>query len=106
MTEIRALRNLARFYHVQTTYRDGFNQTREAPMEAVLAVLRSLGGSIESLHDAPSALRESRQELWRCGVEPIVVGWEGSPITFNLRLPERLANVGIKYVVVLEAAHK
>src|SRR4030095_12307829 len=90
MTEIKPLRDLARFYHVQTRYRDGFNQTREAPVETILAVLRSLGAPIESLHDAPNALRESRRILWQRGIEPVVVGWESNPITFTLRLPERL----------------
>ncbi|HEX2928938.1 MAG TPA: 4-alpha-glucanotransferase [Candidatus Binatia bacterium] len=103
MTEIKPLRDLARFYHVQTRYRDGFNQTREAPVETILAVLRSLGAPIESLHDAPNALRESRRILWQRGIEPVVVGWEGNPITFTLRLPERLAEVPVKYIVALES---
>ena len=102
MTETKRLRDLARLYHVQTSYRDGLGQLREAPLEAILSVLRSLGAPIESLNDLPSALRQTRQALWRHAIEPVIVGWQGSPLTFKVRLPAQLADIPIKYEIALE----
>ena len=106
MTETKRLRDLARLYHVQTSYRDGLGQLREAPVEAILSVLRSLGAPIESLNDLPSALRQSRQALWRHAIEPVIVGWQGRLLMLKLRLPERLAETPVRHVIVLESGER
>ena len=102
MNETKRLRDLARLYHVQTSYRDGLGQLREAPLEAILSVLRSLGAPMASLKDVPSACRRSRQALWQRSIEPVLVGWQGSPLTFKMRLPARLAEIPVKYEIALE----
>ena len=96
------LKNLARLYNLQTVYRDGFAQVRAAPPEAVLAVLKSLDAPINSHADILSALRQRRQELWQEPVEPVLVAWEGTPLRFKLRVPERLAEAETRYRIVLE----
>src|ERR1041385_130002 len=96
------LKTLARLYNLQTVYRDGFGQLRAAPPEAVLAVLKSLDAPISSQDDVADALRQRREELWQRPVEPVLIAWEGSPLRFKVRLPERLEQARIKYQIVLE----
>ena len=84
------LQTLARFYNLQTVYRDGFAQLRAAPVEAVLAVLKSLDAPISSYDDVADALRQRRQELWQRPVEPVLIAWEGAPLHFKLRMPVHL----------------
>jgi 4-alpha-glucanotransferase len=96
------LQKLARLYNLQTVYRDGFGQLRAAPPEAVLAVLKSLDAPISSQDDVADALRQRREELWQRPVEPVLIAWEGSPLRFKVRLPERLEQARIKYQIFLE----
>ena len=96
------LQTLARFYNLQTVYRDGFAQLRAAPVEAVLAVLKSLDAPISSYDDVADALRQRRQELWQRPVEPVLIAWEGAPLHFKLRMPVHLAEVKRKYQIALE----
>src|SRR5690348_15191716 len=91
------LKKLARLYNLQTVYRDGFGELRAAPPEAILAVLRSLDAPVQSMDDVPSALRERHQQLWQQAIEPVLVAWQGQPLRFTLRLPERLAEAKAKY---------
>jgi len=103
MNELRQLRDLARLYGVQSVYYDGFGQRRQAPVEALLSVLRSLGAPIESLKDLPDAWHQTRRTLYRRAVEPVVVGWEGGPLTLKLWLPERLAETEVRASIALES---
>ena len=96
------LQTLARFYNLQTVYRDGFAQLRAAPVEAVLAVLKSLDAPISSYDDVADALRQRRQELWQRPVEPVLIVWERAPLHFKLRMPVHLAEVRRKYQIALE----
>ena len=60
------LQKLARLYHLQATYVDGLGQWRQAPPEAILSVLKSLGAAVNSLQDVSGALRERQlRELVR-----------------------------------------
>jgi 4-alpha-glucanotransferase len=96
------LKNFARLYNLQTVYRDGFGQVRTAPPEAIIAVLKSLDAPVKSSDDLPSALRERRQNLWQRAIEPVLVAWQDKPLSFKVRLPQRLAETKGKYQVVLE----
>ncbi|MDY6908091.1 MAG: 4-alpha-glucanotransferase [Chloroflexota bacterium] len=81
------LLHLARLYGVQTAYYDAYHRRQTAHTEALVAVLKALGAPVETLHDAPEALRERRQEAWRLGTEPVAVAWEGEVTHVELRLP-------------------
>jgi 4-alpha-glucanotransferase len=74
---LRQLRQLASLYGVQTAYYDVLHRRRSASAESLLAVLPALGASIAAPEDAPAALRERKQEIWRRVLEPVSVAWEG-----------------------------
>lgn len=86
-----ALHQLARLYGVQTVYYDITGQLRRASPESMVAVLRALGAAMETLSDAPAALRERHQALWQRVIEPVTVAWGGGPTTIRLRLPQSVA---------------
>lgn len=81
------LSKLATLYGVQTAYLDTAQQRREASLDALRAVLQALGAPLSSWHDIPSALRHRRQELWQQVLEPVVVAWDGAPLSLKVRLP-------------------
>lgn len=97
-----SIRRLARLYGVQTAYYDVSGRRREATHESLLQAVRALGGPVETLRDVPGAIRERRQALWRRGVEPIVVAWDGRPAEVRLSLPEESASGSVSCEVVLE----
>jgi 4-alpha-glucanotransferase len=96
------LQRLARLYNLQTAYKDGLGQPRQAPPEAILSVLKSLGAPVDSLEDVSGALRQRRLALWQRGVEPITVAWHDQPFKIKLRLPQRLAQAKIAGEIDLE----
>jgi 4-alpha-glucanotransferase len=106
MTDTQLLHNLARLHNVQTVYRDGFGQLREAPLESILSVLRSLGAPIETLNDLPNAWRQRRQALWQRAIEPVIVAWQGNTLKVKVRVPDRLAETRPKYQIVLETGER
>ena len=73
---IRLLHHLARLYGIQTAYYDVNHQRKQASVDSLVAVLRSLGAHMASLRDAPSAWRQRRQALWQQLLEPVVIAWE------------------------------
>jgi len=93
LSETRLLHQLARLYGVQTAYYDVFGHRREASVEALLAVLQSLGASVATARDIPSAWRERRQVTWQQRLEPVVVAWDGKPPPLKLRLPSHMSEV-------------
>ncbi len=95
LSETRLLRQLARLYGVQTAYYDVFGHRREASVEALLAVLRSLGAPMATVRDIPSAWRERRQAMWQQRLEPVVVAWDGEPPLLKLRLPSHMSEVSL-----------
>jgi len=96
------LHNVARLYNVQTVHHDGLGRLTVPPPEAVLAVLRMLGAPVERMEDLAGALRQRREFLWRRGIEPVVVAWNGAPLRFKLRLPSQLAEAQVGYRLALE----
>ena len=93
LSETRLLHQLARLYGVQTAYYDVFGHRREASVEALLAVLQSLGAPMATVQDIPSAWRERRQAMWQQRLEPVVVAWDGKPPPLKLRLPSHMSEV-------------
>lgn len=96
------LHRVARLYEVQCAYNNAFGQLVHSPPEAILSVLRTLAAPAESMHDLSDAFRQRRQQLWRRGIEPVLIAWEGA-LNFTLRLPVEHAESQVKYQVMLES---
>lgn len=99
---IGSLHRLARMYGVQSAYYDVEHRRQAAPLESLLAVLRSMGAPVQSLADVPSALRQGQQALWQRPLEPVLVAWEGRLPMIDLRLPIRQAEEHPRLDLVLE----
>ena len=57
----RVLRELARLYDVQESYRNVHGERVHASVDSTIAVLGAMGAPIASLRDAPTALRARRR---------------------------------------------
>lgn len=86
--EVPGLATLARMYGVQTAFYDVDARRQQASPAALLQVLRALGAQVESFADVGKAIRERRQQVWRHGLDPVSVAWQGQPSSVRLRLPE------------------
>ena len=73
----RVLRQLARLYDVQESYRNVHGKRVHASVDSMIAVLGAMGAPIASLREAPAALRARHEELARRRVEPVIVAWGG-----------------------------
>jgi 4-alpha-glucanotransferase len=100
--EERLLHDAARLFNVQTVYYDVSGRLISPPAEAVLRVLAMLGAQAESMSEITDAVRQRRQFLWQRGVEPVVIAWDSDPPRLKLRLPSRLADEIVHYVIELE----
>lgn len=98
------LAQLAQLYSVDTSYYDMTGRLITASPEALLAVLKSLGANLSTSQDAPSALREKRQAIWRKVIEPVIVLWEGGPTCIELRFPARLVDSTLRANLKLESS--
>jgi hypothetical protein len=58
----RALKELARLYGVQESYKDVFGKRVPAGVDSTIAVLRAMDAPVSSLRDAPEALRARKEE--------------------------------------------
>ena len=76
-SETRALRRLARFCGVHTSYVDLEGRVRTAAPEVLVAVLRALDQPIDRVEDAEEALRARTSALRGRFAEPMAVDWEG-----------------------------
>lgn len=85
------LYRLARLYGVQTAYYDTHHERKQASPEALLAILISLGCPVIALKDAETACRERELALWRQLIELVIVVWDGSPASVELKLPLRMS---------------
>jgi len=79
--------SLASRYEVATAYVDVLGRRHRATPEVMLAVLRTLGASVETLRDVPEALRVREAALWRQVIPPVAVAWNGRARSLDLRLP-------------------
>ncbi|TFH33245.1 MAG: 4-alpha-glucanotransferase, partial [Deltaproteobacteria bacterium] len=100
--EIRGLRRLARFHGVQTAYFDIRHQRRTPPPETLLAVLRSLGEPMETIRDAPEALRRAESSAWDRVCPPVCVAWDDAPALLELRVPRGTENARARLHVILD----
>ena len=97
------LNRLARLYHIQSMYRDGLGQLRQAPPDAILRVLQVLGAPLYRLEDALDAWRQRRQALWQRVIEPVVVVWGNRPVILKIRVPTQLAETPASYRIIFES---
>jgi 4-alpha-glucanotransferase len=101
-SETHLLHQLAHLYGVQTVYFDISHNQRQASVETLLAVLRSLGAPLATLNDVPSAWRERQQELWQRPLEPVAVAWAGEQSLIKVRLSSVLADAVLAGHLTLE----
>ena len=102
----RSLYQLADLYGVQTAYYDIDNEHKQASVEALLAVLQSLGASITTVDDAPPALRQRQQALWQQPLEPVAVSCEGRLCHMMVRLPSNRADESFYCELTLETGEQ
>jgi 4-alpha-glucanotransferase len=83
-----ALRRLAEAYGIQHSYLNILDgRRRQASPEVLVEVLRSLGAPLSRPEEAPRALRERHQQIYRNGPEPVTVAWDGRGAAIKMRLP-------------------
>jgi alpha-1,4-glucan:alpha-1,4-glucan 6-glycosyltransferase/4-alpha-glucanotransferase len=100
------LYQLARMYGVQTSYYDVTHSRRRASVDALLAVLRSVGAPVATLQDVPSALREYQQARWQQPLEPVTVAWENRVPLVEVRLPSATADATLTAHLTLETGEQ
>jgi hypothetical protein len=83
---LRALRELADLYGVQTAYRNAAGSRQTAASETLLIILRLLGAPVHTFREVPAALCERQLALWQRHVEPVAIAWNGKPISIDIRL--------------------
>ncbi|MEO7918610.1 MAG: hypothetical protein ABIT01_04050, partial [Thermoanaerobaculia bacterium] len=79
--------DLARQLGVDTEYWDVTGERHVASVEAVLAVLRSMGHELDGLGTVAAAKDAHDEQRGQRITDPILVGWIGAPLTFELRVP-------------------
>src|SRR5687768_9126941 len=84
-------RELLKECRVQPSYEDVNHHRRRASVESLLVLLRSLGVDIERPDQAGKILRERRRTRLNCGVEPVLVAWNGRLKPIAVTLPPRVA---------------
>ncbi|MCJ7791652.1 MAG: 4-alpha-glucanotransferase [Dehalococcoidia bacterium] len=105
-SNINLLHQLAHLYGVQTVYYDVNHNRHQTSIEALLAVLRSLGAPVATIQDVPAAWREQRQALWQQPLEPVTVAWDGGPSIIQVRLPSAIAEVILVSRLILETGEQ
>jgi 4-alpha-glucanotransferase len=100
------LGELARLYGVETSYKDVRGRRQPANPESLVAVLRSLGATIETAADAADAIRDRKHYLYRRVVEPVIVAWDGKPSNLMICLPGATAESRIACELTLETGEK
>jgi 4-alpha-glucanotransferase len=87
---------------IETEYWDTRGAHHVSSIDALLAVLRSLGHELDGLDglDAARAAHEERLAAW--STDPVLVAWQGQPFSFELRLPASHAVGSITLAVELE----
>jgi 4-alpha-glucanotransferase len=85
-SELQQLHRLAAFHGVETQYYDVNGSLVEASPEALLAVLRALGSSVESMRDVSDALAEAASLPGR-PVEPVHVTRADQDVEIEVRVP-------------------
>jgi 4-alpha-glucanotransferase len=86
---------------VLTSYEDVNKRQRQASVDSLLALLRSLGVDIDSPHQAGQALQERRRNRLLRGVEPVLVAWDGRLNPISVSLP-RHGRGRVSYEIISE----
>lgn len=100
----RPLAALARRYGVQVSYRDIAGTRQVASPDVLVAVLRSLGAPIESIRDAPAAIREAdrkREDTW---LDATHVAWDGTTDGVPIRVRDTSAR--LQCALVLDSGER
>jgi 4-alpha-glucanotransferase len=85
------LRDLLRDCRIQSSYEDVTHRRRRASVDSLLVLLRSLGVPIDRPEQAGEILHERRRGRLGCGVEPVLVAWNGRLQPVAVTSPPRAA---------------
>lgn len=99
---ITPLRQLAALHGVQNTYHGIDREWKTSRTDTLVSILRALGAPVNTPDDAPTAVRECRQQQWRNISEPVVLAWDGTLESIALRVPEALERARITGHLFLE----
>ncbi len=102
-SSVHILYKLAHLYGVQVAYYDVSRRRRQVSVEALLAIIKSLGAPLTTVQDLPSAWRQRRQELWQQTLEPVAVAWDGRPTSIEVRFPVTTADKSIECHLRMES---
>ncbi|HJX03757.1 MAG TPA: 4-alpha-glucanotransferase, partial [Dehalococcoidia bacterium] len=105
-TYYKPLAELSKLYGIQLAYVDVSKQRRQAPLETLLATLRSLGAPLEKPEHAADAIREKRDRIWRQCCEPVLVAWEGKLPAVKLNFAAQHIPGSIKWHLHLESGEE
>lgn len=90
------VRELARLWGVQESYRDTEGHLRKASDEALVAVTAALGAPIPETGatsaEIETAMAARRREIWRQVVDPVLVARDGVLRSVSLRVPQQGAS--------------
>jgi 4-alpha-glucanotransferase len=100
------LHQLAGLYGLKTSYQDMQGRTQSASVEALMAVLKSLGAPVTKLEDVAVAIRQHREEYWKRTIEPVIVCWENERLSVILRLHAKSIGLLAAFTMVLESGAK
>ena len=93
------LRELARFYSIQTTYEDAAGKQRKASRESLLAALEMRIPDGAKLDEALAARKE---RFWTSVVDPVTVVWGRRTPQIGLRLPRERQDELLDWTLELE----
>lgn len=88
LNDAQALRELAQLVGVQTAYYDVSRKRRQASLESLLLATQRLGAPVNTLRDAPEALRAERERISAELLPPAHAMWDGEPRPIPVQLPE------------------
>ncbi|HEU5002665.1 MAG TPA: 4-alpha-glucanotransferase [Actinomycetota bacterium] len=100
------VRELARLWGVQESYRDTEGRIRKASDEALVAVAAALGAPIPeagaTTREVEAAMGARRREIWRQVVEPVLVARDGVLASVLLRVAQREASGTARFAITPE----
>lgn len=96
-TITREFNELLRDCQVQPIYNDVTKRRRRAPVDALLALLISLGMDVQSPSQASEILKARRHERFERGIEPVQVAWNGAARPAAISLPASLKDASLDY---------
>jgi 4-alpha-glucanotransferase len=82
---VRALRALAKDYGIVRTWRAADGSRRTIDDDTLLRLLPLLGAPLDDLAGAPDAVRALAARRGASSVEPVLVQWGDTPLTFAVR---------------------